>query len=280
MGKSSQKAPNYQPVADASEKAAAYAKEQADQQLAFAKQQYYDLKPIFEKIADAQLSQMEQTQQQGEDYYDYLTSTFRPVERGLVADAQQFDTDAYRESLATQAAADAGRAFTQTRDANARAAAAMGVNPNSGKFAGMNLASELGLAAQRADAMNTTRTQADQLGWARRMDAAGLGRGLSGASVASYSAALSAGNSAGQNAMTPSNNYMQSWGQAVNTDLAGQKLQMQGLGSILNSQTSVYGTQMDSNAQMAGNTMSLFGGLGGAALGAAGRAGGFSSLFS
>ena len=245
MGKSAPKAPNYQPVADASEKTATYAKEQADQQLAFAKQQYYDLKPIFEQITNAQLSQMGQTQQQGADYYNYLTQTYRPVESSLVRDAMNFDDANYREHLARQAAADSGLAMQQVRGAGERQMASMGVNPNSARFAGANRAADLGLAAERAGVMNSTRMQAEQMGVARRMDAAGLGRGLSGASVASYGAALNAGNSAGQNAMTPGQNFMQQYGQGIGTMQQGQQLQMQGLGGILNGQTGVYGAQAE-----------------------------------
>ena len=65
----------------------------------------------------------------------------------------------------------------------------MGVNPNSGRFAGMQNATGLQQAAMRANAMTGTRQQAEQMGYARQLDAAGLGRGLAGASLGAYGGA-------------------------------------------------------------------------------------------
>jgi hypothetical protein len=91
----------------------------------------------------------------------------------------------------------------------------------------------LGLAAQRANAMTGARTQAEQMGFARRMDVTGLGRNLAGASTAAYQGATGAG-SAGMNvAMAPGNQRMTGMQQAGQT-----------YGGILNSQTSAYNAGM------------------------------------
>ena len=72
-------------------------------------------------------------------------------------------------------------AFGISQQQNQRAMASMGANPNSGRFAGMQNATGLQQAAMRANAMTGARNQAQQMGYARKLDAAGLGRGLAGA---------------------------------------------------------------------------------------------------
>ena len=113
MGKSSPPPPDYAPLAAASAESARVAKEIGDDQLAFAREQYERSAPIMERIADQQMAAQDEQMAQARDYYNYQQDTFRPVERGLVADAQRFNTDAYANDLASKASADAGLAFGQ-----------------------------------------------------------------------------------------------------------------------------------------------------------------------
>lgn len=220
------------------------------EQLAFSKQQYAEMMPLAQRVYGQQMAAQDQQMRQAQDYYDYQQQTFRPLEQGLVADATRFSTEGYREQQAREAAAAAGRAFGITQDASARAAASRGVNPNSG--AGMALQSQnmLGLAAGRANAMTGARNQAEQLGYARRLDVTGLGRGLAGASAAAYSGATGAG-SAGMNvAMAPGDQYSRGMAGAGQT-----------MGNVLNSQTSAYNAGMAQQGLDVGGLMQ-----GGAAL--------------
>ena len=81
------------------------------EQLQFARDQYADIKPLAQQIAAQQMAAQQQQMTQAQDYYNYQKDTFRPVEQGLVRDAQNFSTEGYREQMAGQAAAAAGRAF-------------------------------------------------------------------------------------------------------------------------------------------------------------------------
>jgi hypothetical protein len=218
------------------------------EQLQFARDQYADIKPLAQQIAAQQMAAQQQQMTQAQDYYNYQQETFRPVEQGLVRDAERFSTEGFREQQARDAAAAAGRAFGITQDAAARAAASRGVNPNSG--AGMALQSQnmLGLAAQRANAMTGARNQAEQMGYARRLDVTGLGRGLAGASTAAYGGATGAGTAGLNTSMAPGNQYQQGLGAAGST-----------MGGIVNSQTSAY------NAGMAQQGLDVGGLLTGAA---------------
>ena len=266
MGGKSAPAPDYAPLAAASREAAETMAGLGREQLAFAKQQYQELSPALKEIAATQQQAQQEQMRQAKDYYDYQVGTFRPVEQGLVRQAQEFNTDAYRNQLAAQAAADAGRAFTQTQAASQRAMAAMGVNPNSGRFAGLQNQNAMALAAQRAGAMTGTRRQAEQLGYARQLDVAGLGRGLPGASTAAYQGATGAGTAAGQSYMAPGNQYMTGMAQGGQTMGTGFGLQNQGLGNILNTQANVYNNAMNARGEMFGSILGAGGTIGAAML--------------
>lgn len=269
MGGKSAPAPDYAPLMQASREAMRTMGGLGQQQLSFAQQQYAEMAPLLKGIAQTQQAAQQQQMAQAQDYYDYMRSTYRPVEQSLVQQAQKFNTEQYREQLASQAAADAGRAFAQTQAASQRAMGAMGINPNSGRFASMQNQANLGLAAQRAAAMTGTRQQAQQMGYARMLDAAGLGRGLSGASTAAYAGATGAGNAAGNMYMAPGNQYMAGMGQAGQTMGQGYQLGIGGLGNVLGTQANVYNNAMNAQGEMwgslvgAGGTMGAgyFGGL-------------------
>ena len=246
MGKSNPPPPDYTPVAEASAEAARIQGELGRQQLDFAREQYDRAAPMLEGIARQQMAAQNEQMGQARDYYNYQRDTYRPLERSIVADAQRFNTEAYRDQLAGQAAADAGRAFGISQQQNQRAMASMGVNPNSGRFAAQQNASGLQQAAMRANAMTGARTQATQMGYARQLDAAGLGRGLAGASLGAYGGASSAGSMAGQNAQSAGQNYMGNMAIGSGTIAAGQNMQIQGLSNVLNNQTSTYINTQDS----------------------------------
>ncbi len=230
------------------------------EQLAFSRQQYAEMKPLAERVANQQMAAQQQQMQQAQDYYNYQQQTFRPLEQGLVRDAERFSTEGYREQQARDAAAATGRAFGVMQDAASRAAASRGVNPNSG--AGMALQSQnmLGLAAGRANAMTGARNQAQQMGYARRLEVTGLGRGLAGAANAAYSGATGAGSAGLASSMAPGTQYQQGMQQAGQT-----------YGGILNSQTSAYNAgmaQADPFATIVGTGLGIYAGGG---FGAAGK---------
>jgi len=246
MGKSSPPPPDYTPLAEAAAEAARIQAGLGREQLAFAREQYDRSAPLLERVANQQMSAQDEQMSQARDYYNYQKDTYRPLERGLVADAQRFNTEAYKNDLASKAAADVGVAFGQSQAMNQRAMAAMGANPNSGRFAGMQQASGLAQAANRANVMTGTRMQADQMGYARKLDAAGLGRGLAGASSAAYGGATNAGSQAGLNAQSSGQNYMGNMAIGAGTIGSGQQMQISGLSSVLDNQTKSYINSQDS----------------------------------
>lgn len=100
------------------------------------------------------------------------------------------------------------------------------------------------LATGTAQMMNNARTQAEQMGFARRLDVTGLGRNLAGASTAAYQGATGAGSAGMNTSMAPGTQFQQGLGAAGQT-----------MGNIVNSQTSAYNAgmaQADPLASIAG----------------------------
>jgi hypothetical protein len=252
MGGKSAPAPDYTAMAAANQYAAEVSERLGNRQMDMAQRQYNEMKPIAQRIAEQQMAAQDQQMQQAQDYYNYQKGTFRPVEQGLVRDAQEFSTAGYREQLARDAAAASAKAFGINQDMSSRAAAARGINMNSGAGLAMQNQNALGLSAARANAMTGARTQAEQMGWARRMDVTGLGRNLAGASTAAYQGATSAGTSGLNTSMAPGNALAQQYGQGVGTAMQGASLGVQGAGSILSGQVAESNAARNAQGQMYG----------------------------
>lgn len=143
-----------------------------------------------------------------------------------------------QEEAANRAVADARKGQTAAANMIARQGIRYGYSPD--RMAKIQGAQALQAGLSQASASNAAREREKGVQFAKKMDVAGLYRGLPGASAAAYNNATGAGNSAVSNQMAPSNAYMAAIGQGVNTQLAGQQMRINGLGSILNAQTSVY----------------------------------------
>ncbi len=126
----------------------------------------------------------------------YQRETFRPMERRLAQEADGFNTDAYRERQANLAGADVQSAFAAAQQQQRMEQARRGVSSTAGVSQALDQDMALKRAAAMAGAANAARDNATQLGWARRMDAASLGRGLASSQATNSQVALQAGNSA------------------------------------------------------------------------------------
>jgi hypothetical protein len=226
----------------------------AREQLDFSKQQYAEMMPLARQVYGQQMAAQQQQMDQAQDYFNYQQQTFRPVERGLVRDAEAYSTEGNRERLAQDAALQTARAFEQTQAMGDRAAAARGISVDSPAAMAMRNRGQYALAAQRAGAMTGARTQAEQLGFARRLDVTGLGRNLASASTAAYQGATGAGTAGMNVAMAPGNQYMGGMGQAGQT-----------MGAVARGQTDIYNTaqsKADPFATIIGTGLGIYAGGG------------------
>lgn len=174
------------------------------------KSQYADSAPAraraaatADEVAQQQLASAKTQTGLATEAADYNRNTFRPLEQGIVRDAQNFDTEQERNRLAGLAQGDVHQSFSNARAITDRSLERRGVNPADGAYGAgaLTLANSEALAG--ADAGNKARSQAMVLGRAMKMDAASLGRGLPSQQATSAGLALSAGNSAVGNAGVP-----------------------------------------------------------------------------
>jgi hypothetical protein len=171
---------------------------------------------------------------------EYNKGTFRPLERKLVTEAQQFDTEAQREVLAGKALGDVRQSFASARDIGIRDLNRRGVNPNDGNYGSVAKQLALGEAAAGAGAATKAREDAITLGRALKMDAVSLGRGLPSQQATATSLALNAGNSSANNAQTPlaiAQNATNQAGQGFNTAIQGNNSSGNLYGQVANMQS-------------------------------------------
>lgn len=237
----------------------------AKEALAWYKQQYADSAPMRDalaerslEVADQQLASSKANDALAKDYADYNKATFRPLEQSIVADAQSYDTPEKRQQAATASMADVNSSMAAVRDARTRRLAAEGINPGSTRA----MAALDGMDVEQAKAGSLAARQArlgvETTGFARKMDAASLGRNLASNQATSAQVALTAGNNSVNNTSVP----VQTAAQAASTYGAGFQTAISGnnsAGSLYNQAAS---TQSSANDALWG----ALGQVGGAAL--------------
>ncbi len=200
------------------------------------------------EVADQQLASSKANDALAADYANYNKTTFRPLEQGIVADAQSYDTPEKRQAAADAAIADTNMAFAKSNDATARTLAANGINPGSTRAMSVMQGQGVDQAIADAGAAYNARKGVESVGHAMQMDAASLGRNLPSAQTAAAQTAIQAGNSSVNNANAPlnaSNQAASTYGQGMNTAINANQ-------SAGNLYGQVAGIQNAANAQSGG----------------------------
>lgn len=119
---------------------------------------------MYEKTYGVEAARQSQLGQ--EELARYLDK-FRPVQDQIVNDAMTWDSAGRLDSEAAKAKSDVMSNAQTQRDANQRSMMSMGVNPNSGRFAGVERATDtmtaLGAAGAQNNARDGARMQAQQM---------------------------------------------------------------------------------------------------------------------
>lgn len=97
--------------------------------------------------------------------------------------------------------------------------------------------------------------------WAKKLDAAGLVKGLPGASTGAYGLAVSSGNSAAQNTQVAGNGLQAGMANGANTIGQGRTLLQSGLGDIMDSQTGIANAATGASASGTGAAIGAVGGI-------------------
>lgn len=268
-------APDYSGIAAANEKSAQLAKDAADNQLAFSKEQYEYLKPYIQKqleagqqVSDMQINSAKTAEDRAAQQWNQYQSTFQPIEQKMAKEAMQYGTAADQEQSANQAGADVAKQFESQRSTAQRQLASMGVRPNAGNFMAANRETDAAEAAARAAAMTSKRQEVKDKGISLRAGAAAFGRNQTntagqqvGLSTASGSAATqSAGAGIGSN-LAASGQVAGGYGAQIGAQNTGIQANL-GLGSLMNSgyqaQVGASGNAMAGIGQLIGTGAALY----------------------
>lgn len=138
-----------------------------------------------------------------DEQYQMYKDTYQPLQKQLVDEASNYNTDANTQRLTSEAIGDTKQAFANQQSDQARQMQSYGINPTSGQFQGMSNANSIVQAATEAAAATRARNAAEQLGWAKKMDAAGMASGQYGNQATATQLGLSAGNQSLQSGQVP-----------------------------------------------------------------------------
>lgn len=131
------------------------------------------------EVSGAQLEAMKEATGQAREYAERNRTVFQPREDRILSDADAFDTAGRRQGASDAAVAGVENRFGSAQDAMTRA-----IRRTGGSTGGRAMALMQDVGLQKAKAAAGASTQAvnniEQQGYARRMDAIGLGKGIVG----------------------------------------------------------------------------------------------------
>lgn len=255
FGMDSPPPPDYTPVAQASKEAAETAAQLGREQLAESRRQYDQNVAISAPIVAAQKRNMDQAYEQGSYNFENFKTEGRPLQqamRDIAMGKVSPELQTQMDRAATENVADVSAALDSQRQQTNRSMSRMGVNPNSGRFAAMQGVMDLGAATAKAGAANMGRVQALDKSYARMGDTLNTYSGMASSAPSFYAAGTNSGNSAMQNQMAPGAAMMRGMSAGANTTMQGRQMALGGLSGILSSQTGLYNTGLQADAEMAG----------------------------
>lgn len=269
-------APDYSGIASANEKSAQLAKEAADNQLAFSKEQYDFLKPYIQKqlqtgqdVAAQQQTDAAKASGRADQQWSQYQTTFQPIEEKMAQEAMDYGNAADQERSAGQAATDVTQQFQSQRAAAQRQLTSMGVKPNAGTFMAANREMDASEAAARAAAMTGTRQAVKDKGVSLRAGAAAFGRNQTntagqqvGLSTGSGSAATQSAGAGVGSTMAAGSQVAGGYGAQIGAANSAVQANL-GLGGLMNSaygnQAQMYGSQMAGLGQLMGTAAGFYG---------------------
>lgn len=234
----------------------------AEEQYAVANERQKTTDDIANQVTQQQLSAAKQAQQWSEEDRARYEDIYQPVEDAYVAEASNYDTQERQDNAAAEAKADVINNYTQQQEANKRSMAAMGVNPNSGRFNATTNADATNLALSAAGAENTARQNVRDKGLALKADVANMGKGYASTASSNSALATSTGSTALNTNMAANQQSMNN-ANIVSSGYQGAMSGYNSQASILNTQ---YQNQMNAwsaqNQANSNSTAGLYSGLG------------------
>ena len=213
---------------------------------------------IAKQVTEQQLAASQQSQEWATADRERYDEVFKPLQDQFIDDAKNWDSAGRQSERAAEAKADVMNNAALARQASERNMASMGVDPTSGRYAGVSRAGEQATALAAAGAQNNARNAVRKEGVAMRGEAINLGSGLGINPATSLGLSSSTGSAA--YGTTAANNAQA----AGNAGIVGQGIQgaMSGnssMAGILNQQHQNQVQAWQAGQQASG---SLWGGIG------------------
>ncbi len=210
------------------------------------------------RVSEEQLAAAKTAQQWSSEDRARYKSVFQPLQDEFVAEAQKYGSEEYQDKAAAEARADVINAAASQSGQRQRQMASLGISPTSGRYSGIERASDIQVSLGAAGAENNARELVRNKGLALKSDAINLGNGLPSSAAGSLGLGVNAGSSAVGTAGAPISAYAGSVGMmqgGYSTAMAGYQGQAGTLNNLYQNQLSAYQAQ-----QQAGS--GVFGALG------------------
>ena len=212
------------------------------------------------KVINQQLQSQDEANTWAREDRTRTKDVFQPVENQFVKTAQEYDSPEKQAAAAAQAKADVAANAGVQQQANQRQMASMGINPNSGRFAGISRAQDTNTALAAAGAQNNARQMVRDKGLALKADAINMGKGLASSTAAAYGIGTNLGNSAVANNASGNANFYQNNG-LMTSGFGGAVGANTSAGNMLNN---LYGNQLQAWSEQNRNSNAGAAGLLGA----------------
>lgn len=189
-------------------------------------------------------------------------SVFQPGEDAFIKTANEYDSPEKQAEAAAQAKADVLANSAVQDQSNTRQMAAMGVSPDSGRFAGIKRATDMNTALAAAGAQNNARQIVRDKGLALKADAINMGKGLASSTAAAYGIGTNSGNSAVANKASGNAGFYQNqgvMGQGFNGAIGANNSAGSILNNLYGNQLSAWSAQQQANATSAAGVGNLMG---------------------
>lgn len=165
-------------------------------QFALSQGRQSELDALIKQVTDRQLGAANQAADWAAQDRAHYDTTFKPLEDKFLDTVANYDSPEHQAEAAAAAKADVTTAATQARDQAQRQAFGLGIRPDSGRFAGIDRAGELGTALAVAGAQNGARQTVRDKALDLQAQGINLGQQTKAGALSEANLGLSAGSSA------------------------------------------------------------------------------------
>lgn len=213
----------------------------AKQQYSIANARQDKLDDLNARVTTSQLAAQDQANTWAAQDRERYTSVFQPLESQFVATAGAWNSAAHQAEVAGSAKADVLNAAATAEQTRQRQMSALGVNPASGRFAGLSAAADTATALASAGAQTNARRQLENQALSLQGDAVSMGKGLPSQAAQALGLGVNSGNATISNAIGVNNAWL------GNTDLlkSGYQTAMTGYGQQATILNNLYNNQID-----------------------------------